>query len=614
MPKVSIKILNTKYRKSFGFTLIELLVAFAIISTIIGIAYTSYTNAQEKARDRARKENLNQIKTALVAYRNDFGHYPPDPDGNPLDFYSTAGGDWIPGLVPDYLQEIPKDPKQAGLINVIKSLAKFFPFNLKSVSFPNIAGSQSSTFTSYTTDGNLQYDSPTNPPDTGSCTANRTEQKFWLGMSNDETPTYRSSRGYLAFNTSSIPDNATITSASLKLTVYFDGTKNDFEIRARNFDWGSSLEDDCRDWGGNPPAAPLAGTFNTAGLPQIRESFTIPLSNFSGINMAGSSYFMLSSDKEEANDATIEPFQFLEAYSADSTEASYRPQLVVDYSYPDPTPSPFITETANISATRSDNMEYRQIIFYPPEYNNCRVTSSQSQLVGQYPQTFAYTLYEVYRTYQTFDTSSIPDNATITSASLQLNGISDHSENDFTMNVRYYTLTTPPLCIDSAWGGNPPIATIAGTFNTVNFVIGTNTIPLSNLSGINKTGQTKLMLASANEENNIRPTASELIGISGGSSPQLIVNYTAPAPTPSPTPTPSATPSETVSPSPTPPPPPVEPGAVYGYSVSVDRNYFILWTELENENDNDIWNKPQAQCRQSPPGGTTLNYCVEAPE
>jgi len=104
---------NKKIRLYFkGFTLIELLVAVAIIGVISSIGFRTFNSAQTKGRDAQRKADLNNIKIALEAYHADNGQYPPSGQSE-ASHNSSAGANWIPGLSPDYMKDLPKDPKQA---------------------------------------------------------------------------------------------------------------------------------------------------------------------------------------------------------------------------------------------------------------------------------------------------------------------------------------------------------------------------------------------------------------------------------------------------------------------------------------------------------------------
>src|SRR4030067_2886002 len=99
----------------FGFTLIEVLVVIAIVG-ILAAAVVIAINPLKRiaqAHDAQRKSNLGSIARALQVYYAEKLFY-PDP-GPALQADSTEGIDWIPGLRPDYLKNLPKDPKQAGL-------------------------------------------------------------------------------------------------------------------------------------------------------------------------------------------------------------------------------------------------------------------------------------------------------------------------------------------------------------------------------------------------------------------------------------------------------------------------------------------------------------------
>lgn len=59
-----------------GFTLIELLVAIAIIGVLAAVLVANLVGARGRARDAAKKEGLNQMRTALRLYYNDNQEYP----------------------------------------------------------------------------------------------------------------------------------------------------------------------------------------------------------------------------------------------------------------------------------------------------------------------------------------------------------------------------------------------------------------------------------------------------------------------------------------------------------------------------------------------------------
>lgn len=89
-------IFNTnKSNEPRGFSLIELLVAIAVIATIIGLALPNFLGARTRARDTRRKGELNQLKTALQLYYNDYKLYPASQNGGvgKLNYIAGCGAD-----------------------------------------------------------------------------------------------------------------------------------------------------------------------------------------------------------------------------------------------------------------------------------------------------------------------------------------------------------------------------------------------------------------------------------------------------------------------------------------------------------------------------------------
>jgi len=86
-----------------AFTLVEMLIVVIIIGILMGALLPRLKGAQERARDTARKANLSQISTALEMYFNDNGTYPAWKCGNEL----------AASLVPQYMNDIPRDPQKS---------------------------------------------------------------------------------------------------------------------------------------------------------------------------------------------------------------------------------------------------------------------------------------------------------------------------------------------------------------------------------------------------------------------------------------------------------------------------------------------------------------------
>ncbi|MFT4029928.1 MAG: prepilin-type N-terminal cleavage/methylation domain-containing protein [Protaetiibacter sp.] len=70
--------LENKKANDEGFTLIELLVVVIIIGILAAIAIPVYIGVQDSAKDSATKSDIENAKTAVVAYFTAEGEYPDD--------------------------------------------------------------------------------------------------------------------------------------------------------------------------------------------------------------------------------------------------------------------------------------------------------------------------------------------------------------------------------------------------------------------------------------------------------------------------------------------------------------------------------------------------------
>jgi len=88
--------------KVWGFTLVELIVVITILASLIilSISFLDPIKQVNKFTDGKRQEDLQQIKTALDTYYNDFNCYPPS-----LSF----GSPWVENTV-TYMRKVPQDP------------------------------------------------------------------------------------------------------------------------------------------------------------------------------------------------------------------------------------------------------------------------------------------------------------------------------------------------------------------------------------------------------------------------------------------------------------------------------------------------------------------------
>jgi type II secretory pathway pseudopilin PulG len=73
-------------RKKSAFTSVELLTVLAIIAFLVGLLLPALNVVRNTAKEAKQKAQLTVIDLALVAFKNDFGDYPPSDSLNDLDY------------------------------------------------------------------------------------------------------------------------------------------------------------------------------------------------------------------------------------------------------------------------------------------------------------------------------------------------------------------------------------------------------------------------------------------------------------------------------------------------------------------------------------------------
>jgi hypothetical protein len=173
--------------------------------------------------------------------------------------------------------------------------------------------------------------------------------------------------------------------------------------------------------------------------------------------------------------------------------------------------------------------------------NNANYNTAWTAVSGTVSSTDGYlgqlTGYTVHRLFLFFDTSAIPDDATVTSATLSLYGKTDLSTTDFLMTVQngQPTYPTDPLATtdyNKAYYSDDGGSLTTDGLSTVAY----NDITLNSTgeSWISLTGTTKLCVRSSRDIAGTTPTGNEYVQVylaeeTGTSKdPKLTVNYTYP--------------------------------------------------------------------------------------
>lgn len=113
--------LSTCFRakRERGFTLLEMLIVIGIIALLSSVALVSMSSSREKTRDAQRLSDMDQIRKALLLYKEANGTFPVNNDtgdcpGAGAWDVSYSGDKFIDALYPatgtKYFTSTPKDP------------------------------------------------------------------------------------------------------------------------------------------------------------------------------------------------------------------------------------------------------------------------------------------------------------------------------------------------------------------------------------------------------------------------------------------------------------------------------------------------------------------------
>lgn len=151
-----------------------------------------------------------------------------------------------------------------------------------------------------------------------------------------------------------------------------------------------------------------------------------------------------------------------------------------------------------------------------------------------YGQKLVSTTYQFMEIFLSWDTSFIPDTATVTGADIGLYHQNKGVTQDFVIQVRARDWGTSVTTADFVAGADLSALTLLASRTTVG--IGTNaywvlTSEAALLSAINKTGETRVVVTSDRMAAGNTPTTSEFMAVwlnekGAGYQPRLVVTYT----------------------------------------------------------------------------------------
>ena len=192
-----------------------------------------------------------------------------------------------------------------------------------------------------------------------------------------------------------------------------------------------------------------------------------------------------------------------------------------------------IDPTLTVYSTASDGYIYKSDTDYTRaqtattgtvDYIGQFITIGQKKMAGL-PAT-----YYVYRGFVFFDTSTLPSNAFLDSATLSFYKKDDYSTTDFSITVQNGQPVYPHNPLQSSDYNRNYYAGNGGTYNTSGLHNGYNNISLTQLGWITKGGTTKLCLRSSRDINGNTPTGNEYVNVyanekGSGYQPKLVIHY-----------------------------------------------------------------------------------------
>lgn len=152
-----------------------------------------------------------------------------------------------------------------------------------------------------------------------------------FGQALTAAPEYTCGEAFISFDTSSIPDDATIDSVVLHLYGQADFSTTDFTVQARIFDWGGALA--TGDWqdGTELAALTLAATFPTSSWSTAGyNEFTSETAFKSNVSKTGNTRIVICSSRQVAG-TTPTGNEVVNFWTVDETGTSKDPKLVVTY-------------------------------------------------------------------------------------------------------------------------------------------------------------------------------------------------------------------------------------------------------------------------------------------
>lgn len=233
------------------------------------------------------------------------------------------------------------------------------------------------------------------------------------------------------------------------------------------------------------------------------------------------------------------------AYDVEGKPIAISPDKVVlasEFNREDITYPVTIDPTSTFTTSSSDGDLRSSSVVFATAHDNVTGAIYDERTTLKVGMNLDGSIYRVARGFVYFDTSGLPDGATISSATLKLRGVvfGDNSDTDFNIQIQIGSGTPPTYPHDPMVAGDylyTQYSSDGGTFNTAGYDDSAYNSLILNVTGrgwISKTGMTKFALLSDEDVNNSAPTGDENVYFycyeaGDGYWPQLEVVYAASA-------------------------------------------------------------------------------------
>lgn len=145
---------------------------------------------------------------------------------------------------------------------------------------------------------------------------------------------YRVYRGFISFDTTTLPATATVTGATLYICAATDGSTTDFLVRVYRYLWASTLAANLEaNYDGAYGSGVLEGTLRDTSAGWSDGTYYSLAVDPAGIDLADYTNYALVS-AEDVNNSAPTGDEYVDFYTADEAGTTKDPYLEVTYSLP----------------------------------------------------------------------------------------------------------------------------------------------------------------------------------------------------------------------------------------------------------------------------------------